>query len=110
MRRRRKPVEVIQADIWRAGIHRCRCVVCGTSRDLDGHHAIPKRVLKRFGFRDHLLDIRNRVPVCRDDHESHENRSQPIPRELLPDSVFEFAAELGLTWYLERHYPAAAAA
>ena len=105
-RGRRKPVGVIVADIWREGLHGSKCVVCGTSRDIDGHHAIPRRVLVRLGFGDYVMDKRNRVPICRHDHESHECRHRPIQRRELPASVFEFAAELGLEWYLDKHYPA----
>ena len=103
-RGRRKPVGVIVADIWREGWETGRCVVCGTRRNLDGHHAVPKRVLLRLGFFAYVMDKRNRVWVCRDDHESHENRHRPILRDELPASVFEFAAELGLEWYIDRHY------
>lgn len=109
-RRRPKPVGVIVADIWRDGIHDCTCVVCGTRRNLDGHHAIPRRVLVRLGFADYIMDKRNRVPVCRYDHESHESRHRPILRSELPASVFDFAEELSLGWYLDRHYPAQVAA
>lgn len=105
-RGRRKPVGVIVADIWREGLHEERCVVCGIGRNLDGHHAIPKRVLRRLGFGDYVMDKRNRVPACRHDHESHENRHRPIRRDELPASVFEFARDLCLEWYLDRHYPA----
>lgn len=86
------------------------CVVCGTGFRVQGHHAVPKRVLKWYGLDASLWDIRNRVPVCRHDHESHETRARPIPRGLLPVSVFEFADEVGLGWYIDRHYPEAAAA
>lgn len=103
-RGRRKPVGVIVADIWRDGLHSQRCVVCDTRQNLDGHHAIPKRVLLRLGYGDHVMDKRNRVPVCRHDHESHESRHRPIRRDELPASVFDFATELGLEWYIERHY------
>ena len=106
-RGRPKPVGVIVADIWRDGLHEERCVVCGTRRNLDGHHAIPKRVLIRLGFADYVMDRRNRVPVCRHDHESHECRHRPIRRDELPAPVFDFVADLGLEWYLDRHYPAA---
>lgn len=110
LRRRRKPIGVIVADIWREGLHGCECAVCGTRAHLDGHHAIPKRVLIRLGFSEYVMDKRNRVPVCRQDHESHECRHRPILRSELPASVFEFAAELGLEWYLDRHYPVEVAA
>lgn len=106
-RGRRKPVGVIVADIWRDGIHECKCVVCGTRRNLDGHHAIPRRVLIWNHLDEFVMDKRNRVPVCRHDHESHENRHRPIRRDELPLSVFEFADELDLGWYIARHYPVA---
>lgn len=106
--RRRKPVGVIVADIWRDGLHRERCVVCGTHINLDGHHIIPRRVLVRHGFSEYVMDRRNRAAVCRHDHESHESAHRRILRAELPASVFEFAAELGLEWYLDRHYSDAA--
>lgn len=104
-RRRPKPAAVIVADIWREGLHMERCVVCGTNGRLDGHHAVPRRVLLRLGFGDYIMDRRNRVPTCRHDHESHENRHRPIRRDELPASVFEFASELDLDWYIDRFYP-----
>ena len=109
-RGRRKPVGVIVADIWLEGWENGHCVVCGTRCNLDGHHAIPRRVLIRLGFFEHVMDKRNRVWVCRHDHESHECRHRPILRAELPASVFEFASELGLEWYLDRHYPSELAA
>lgn len=109
-RRRPKPVGVIVADIWREGWEEGRCVVCGTRRNLDAHHAVPRRALIRLGFADYVMDKRNRVWACRHDHESHENRHRPIRRCELPASVFEFAAELGLEWYIDRHYPVEVAA
>lgn len=102
--RRRQPWRsgVVAAE-WRAGIG--ACVRCGSRRNVDGHHAIPARILRMLGLHAYLSDRRNRVDVCRDCHESHENRSKPLTREELPAAVWEFAAELGLTWYLEKHYP-----
>lgn len=94
---------MIESEVWRAGLG--PCVRCGSRLSVDGHHVIPKRVLRRLGFHDRLLDTRNRLALCRRDHERHENRSEPVTRELLPASVFEFADELRLGWYLDRHYP-----
>jgi hypothetical protein len=74
---------------------------------VQGHHAIEKQALKRRGLHRFLDDLRNRVPVCEHRHEQHTSRVKPIPRELLPSSVFEFARELGLTWWLDKHYPLA---
>lgn len=111
--RRVKPATVIAADIWRDGLG--GCAVCrhehaACDGRIDGHHIIPKRALIRLGFSDYLLDKRNRIGVCRHRHEQHENGYKPIPRELLPAAVFEFADEISLGWYLDRHYPAAQAA
>jgi hypothetical protein len=103
--RRPKRISVVVVDVWREGLHLCRCIVCGTSVNLDGHHAIPKRVLIRLGYGDYVNDVRNRVPTCRHDHESHETRARPIRRVELPQAVFEFADELGLGWYIDRFYP-----
>jgi hypothetical protein len=108
LRPRRKPVGVIVADIWREDLG--PCVACTPGRQLrgriDGHHVIPKSVLIRRGFRAFVMDKRNRIALCRTHHSNHHSRSQPIPRELLPEAAFRFADELGLRWYLERHYPA----
>lgn len=109
-RRRPKPAGVIVADIWREGLG--PCAVCGRSSRkwrIDAHHIIPKRVLIRLGFSEYVMDKRNRLPVCRDHHESHHNRSHPLPRRLLPEAAFAFADELGISWYLDRHYPKEAA-
>ena len=101
--RRLKPAGAIQADIWRDGLG--PCVVTGARVNVDAHHIIPKGTLIRLGFSEHIMDKRNRLAVHRDVHESHHNRSHPLPRAVLPESVFEFADEFGLGWYLDRHYP-----
>lgn len=102
LRRRRKPVPVIVADIWREGLG--PCAVCGARFRVDGHHIIPKRILRALGFDALCMDKRNRLPLCRRHHERHEASVEPVPRELLPASVWEFADEIGLRWYVERHY------
>lgn len=91
------------------------CAVCPAeggvcSGPVQGHHAIAKQSLKRHGLHRALWDLRNRVPVCEHRHEQHTTAHKPIPRELLPASVFEFAEEVGLTWWLDRRYPVAVAA
>jgi hypothetical protein len=106
--RRRKPVGVIVADIWREGLGPCAvCTVEGGScrGPVQGHHIVSRQTLRRLGHLDFLLDKRNRLPVCEHRHEQHTTAYKPIPREALPVSVFEFAHELGLTWYLDRFYP-----
>lgn len=104
---RRKPVGVIVSDIWRDGLGPCAACVPNHRLPgrIDGHHVIPKSVLIGRGFHEFVMDKRNRLALCRTHHANHHSRSQPIPRSLLPESVFEFADELGLGWYLDRHYP-----
>ena len=93
------------------------CVVCplegGTcSGPVQGHHAIGRQQLCRLGVdRRFLFDTRNRVPVCEFRHEQHTTGYKPIPRGALPASVFEFASELALDWWIDKHYaPSAVAA
>jgi hypothetical protein len=85
----------VNSEVWREGL----------PAGVDGHHAIPGRLLRALGLHDYLSDTRNRVPLTRRRHERHESRVEPLTREELPDSVWEFADELGLRWYLEKHYP-----
>jgi hypothetical protein len=110
--RRLKPAGVIAADVWREGLG--RCAVCEFEFEFEGrpcrggvqgHHIIAKQTLRRLGLAEFVMDKRNRLPVCEYRHEQHTTGFKPIPRALLPASVFEFAAELGLGWYLDRHYP-----
>jgi len=115
-RPRANPVSVAEQaarEAWKLDLG--ACVVCpaegGACRgSVQGHHAIGKQTLKRLGLRRLLWDRRNRVPVCEHRHEQHTSGYRPIPRELLPASVFEFAEEVGLGWWLDRHYPARRAA
>jgi len=106
--RRRKPVGVIEADIWREGLG--GCAVCRQEGGkcegrVQAHHIIRKSTLLALGFHDFVMDKRNRLAVCEHRHEQHTCAHRLIPRRLLPASVFEFAEELGLGWYLDRHYP-----
>jgi hypothetical protein len=41
-----------------------------------------------------VRDPRNLVPVTFACHGAHHGRSRPLPLRVLPDAVFEFAAEL----------------
>lgn len=108
--RRRNPIgdrERAERDAWVANLG--ACTICPAeggecAGPVQGHHAIDKQALKRRGLHRYLWDLRNRVPVCRHRHEQHTTRVKPIPRELLPASVFEFASELALTWWVDRRY------
>ncbi len=101
--------EKAEAARWVMDLGRCTiCPAEGGVCDgpIDGHHCVSKQALKRRGLFAHLWDRRNRVPVCRFRHEQETSGYKPIPRGLLPASVFEFADELGLRWWVEKHYPA----
>lgn len=76
---------------------------------LDPHHLVTQQQIKKVvrgidarGFR--LNDERNIVPVCRRHHDLYHGCRLRIPREALPAGVEDFAAELGLEWWLERQY------
>jgi len=71
---------------------------------------VTQQALRKRGLDAFLWDTRNKVDVCERAHAAHHNRSRPIPAELLPDSVWAFAADLGLVWYLERYYVESVAA
>lgn len=82
------------------------CVVCGRG-GAHRHHII---------YSQHVVavspalawDTRNRLGLCGFHHRSHHGRSATIPLALLPDSAYEFAAELlgaGAAYeYLARRY------
>lgn len=90
--------------------HPCR--VCGSHLNLEAHHVIAKSVLKRElaskgrpcprGF---IWDPRNGLSLCSTCHQRFTNRALTIHREQLAPAHFEFAADHGLTWRLERDYP-----
>lgn len=104
----RKPAGVIQTESWRKNLGPCALKglpghVC--EGKVRGHHLIPRQSLRRHGFVLFEWDIRNRLSVCDRAHHSHHTRARPIPRALLPESVFVFADELGLGWLLSKLYP-----
>lgn len=112
--RRRKPKTIAGfGEIWREGLG--GCVVClaeggACSGPVQAHHIIGRQTLRRRGLLFETLDVRNRLGVCEFRHEQHTTGYKPIPRDVLPASVFEFAEELGLEWYLDKHYNAEVAA
>jgi hypothetical protein len=74
-------------------------------------HLIAKQTIKREAQGADLWDPRCWVPICGGITGSggHHGaldyaRTIRIPRDALPVAVDEFAAEHGLTWYLERNY------
>lgn len=100
----------IVSTIWRRDLG--ACVVCpfegGTcAGPVEAHHLIPASVLRKHGLQAFLMDLRNRAAVCSHRHEQITTAYKPFPVELLPGAFFEFAADTGLMWWVDRHYPAA---
>ena len=89
-----------------------RCLREGPQCDgrLDLHHVIYQQTLRKHGHAGLTGDFRNMVVLCRFHHEQHHSRFRPIPAALLPEEAWEFADELGLTWWVERFYPGLVAA
>lgn len=73
------------------------------------HHVIPKKNLRyelgREVTEHARWDIRNVMTLCDYDHTRHHSRMAPISARLLSPANWEFAAEHGLEWFLERTYP-----
>lgn len=89
-----------------------RCEVCGGAPEpgdrLEGHHVLPAAKIKRLVGRVSiplLTDLRNHLAVCHRCHARHTSRLEPIPRRVLSAAAFEFAAEVGLTWVIDKQYP-----
>lgn len=97
--------------------------VCGCgARAVQMHHVVYRQELDREAARRARLepgtrathrvalhaDARNLVPLALACHAAHHNRQRPLPIRVLPDAVFEFAAEVlgpGPAWsYFDRRY------
>lgn len=116
--------QVLNGAKWRAAVFRMhgdRCVVTGEPAE-QAHHVIPLAYLLDHipaRLRDEGLDgkqleerlrqiardPRNGMPLTELAHTRHERALARVPWELLAPSHRLFAAELGLTWLLERTYP-----
>lgn len=103
---------------WREGMEGKRCVLCHAVPAY-GHHIIEKQALraKADELRDPdsagklyarlVADTRNRLALCADCHMNHHAGARRVPRDALrvhAASVWVFARELGMEWYLDRHY------
>ena len=109
-RRRVRSAEEREASAaWKAAVG-SSCSICPAeggvcSGVIQGHHAISKQALKRRSLHAFLWDVRNKVDVCTFRHEQITTNAKPLPADLLPDAVWAFAADVGLTWWVERFYP-----
>lgn len=112
-KRVRTTAERLAQQAWKDAVGACMvCPAEGGScvGPVQGHHAVSKQALKKRGLFAYLWDLRNKVDVCEHRHEQHTSGFKPIPRDLLPPAVFEFAGDVGLRWWLDRFYPATEAA
>lgn len=83
---------------------RCFCG-CGQRALPYRHHVVYKQEIVRRG--GNVDDPRNLVPIAFDCHGDHHGRARPFELGRLPDSAFEFAAELmgpAAFDYLRRRY------
>ena len=106
-RRKRRNLATKEATReWKAAVTAAGCAMEGPHYgQIEGHHILPKQALKREGHGDKLWDVRNGIGLCQLHHANHEGHSDRLPRTLLPAAAFDFAAELDLTWLLDREYP-----
>lgn len=81
---------------------------CG-HRAVHRHHAVYAQHIRQHG--GSTRDPRALVPVCNGCHSAHHNAYRRLALTVLPDAVFEFAAELlggpGAHAYLARYYAGA---
>jgi hypothetical protein len=75
---------------------------------LQAMHVVPKQTLKRRGLRHLLWDAANGVSGCYAIHRRHDNKTELIPRELLPERCVEWARAHHVDDALDRHWPVAA--
>ncbi len=76
------------------------CITC-SARAAQVHHVLPRNKWP------HLAKLAaNLVGICAACHDEHERAHRRIPRALLPAAALALAEAEGLTWYIERTYPA----
>ncbi len=90
---------------------RCCACGCGRKKGLHRHHVVYQQRLRQVDaerFDTLRADPRNIVLLAFRCHGQHHARREVLPLRVLPDSVYEFAAEVlgyGPAFeYLRRHY------
>lgn len=71
---------------------------------VENHHVVDQQKLREIGREDLLWDPRNRLRVDYRTHRRHTAAVERIPLAALTKAHLEFAAEIGLTWWIERFY------
>ena len=72
---------------------------------MEAHHIITQQALRKRGHADLLWDTRNRLWLTRERHAQHHSCYRKIRWSELPQEALDFAEEIGLTWWIEQHYP-----
>lgn len=122
MKRNMSPLDYSEFYRGTIDIHGDRCWACRTDTEnrwkcvdrsrgiLDAHHVIPQRVIKRNVdpelVTQALADSRNGVMLARYHHDQVEAH---MTRILIPDQVVAFAADYGLSWWIDKYLDRAAA-
>lgn len=109
-RQRQSSMNRLLRELWRSGLGPCAMGPNGCDGHVDAHHIVKRQTLRTHGHQIEEWNLANRLPLCRAHHEAHHSGANPVPRILLPASVFEFADDLGLGWWVDRHYPESVAA
>jgi hypothetical protein len=102
------------ASAWARHAKRRVCALCSAPNP-HGHHVIYlqelKRVIRSHNLEDRrqgiLYDRRNLLPLCERHHAAHHSGAHPLTLTIVRSAcpkVDQFAAELGLDWWLERYY------
>lgn len=76
---------------------------------LQGAHLISQQALRKNALSEFAWDVRVGVGACYRAHRRHDNWVERWPYELLPARLHELAEEIGMTWWVEKHYRKAAA-
>jgi hypothetical protein len=73
------------------------CAVTGEPLDEaidDAHHPVEKRWLRAEGLHAYVWDPRNGMAIKKRVHEGQTSKMRPIPRETLPEGIYDFIAGL----------------
>lgn len=99
---------------WVAVVQGKPCVNCGTRRDVQGHHVIPRNALKRecprgaagYTLQELLWSTANGIPLCEVCHFRHESGFARIEARLLPIDAIKLAVLIGMEHRIgPRYYP-----
>lgn len=119
-----------QLAFYMAGLEACerdrrRRYICPVCREpfrrsqMQVHHVVAQEKIRQYLStlrlsRSELAEVRRRrqwdprnaLAVCVGCHERHTTATARIPMRVLPEEVWEFAAEIELEHLIERYYPA----